>query len=78
MVIDYYSEYIEAIRLNGKTSSDVRYSVSEWKFLKTWLSSNSNADNMPYNARQMREYATQYGINIATTSRRYNQGGSHY
>ena len=28
---------------------------------------------MPYNSREMREYATQYGINITTTNPTYRQ-----
>lgn len=31
------------------------------------------ADNMPYNNREMKEYPTQYGINIITTSPTYSQ-----
>jgi len=29
VVIDYYSKYIKTIRLNGKTSSDIYYPVTE-------------------------------------------------
>jgi len=31
------------------------------------------ADNAPYNSREMREYATQYGINITTTGPTFSQ-----
>ena len=67
VVIDYYSKYIEAIRLNGKTSSDIIECLHEifsrHGYLQTLI-----ACNMPYNSREMRECATQYGINIKTTS----------
>jgi len=34
------------------------------------------SDNMPYNSREMREYATQYNINITTTSPTYSQANN--
>ena len=65
-------KYIEAIRLNGKTSSDIIRCLNEilsrHGYPQTLI-----ADNMPYNSREMRKYATQYGINIITTSPTYSQ-----
>ena len=72
MVIDYYSKYIEAIRLNGKTSSDVIRCLDEI-FSTHGYPQTLIADNMPYNSRQMREYAKQFGIDITTTSPTYSQ-----
>ena len=72
MVIDYYSKYIEAIRLNGKASSDIIRCLNEI-FSKHGYPQTLVADNMPYNSREMRTYATQYGINIITTSPTYSQ-----
>ena len=34
------------------------------------------SDNMPYNSREMREHATQYNINIATTRPTYRQANN--
>ncbi|XP_022794456.1 uncharacterized protein K02A2.6-like [Stylophora pistillata] len=72
VVIDYYSKYIEAIRLNGKVSSDIIRCLSEI-FSRHGYPQTLIADNMTYNSREMKEYATQYGINIMTTSPTYSQ-----
>ena len=72
VVIDYYSKYIEAIRLNGKTNSDIIGCLNEI-FSRHGYPQTLIADNMPYNSREMKEYATQYGIHITTTSPTYSQ-----
>jgi len=72
VVTDYYSKYIEALKLNGKTSSDIIQCLNEI-FSRHGYPQTLIADNMPYNPREMREYATQYGINITTTSPTYSQ-----
>ena len=64
MIIDYYSKYIEAIRLNDKTSSDIIRCLNEI-FSRHGYPQTLIADNMPYNSREMRKYATQYGIDIS-------------
>ena len=71
VVIDYYSMYIEAIRLNGKTSSDIIECLNEI-FSRHDYPQTLIADNMPYNSREMREFPTQYGIHIITTSPTYS------
>ena len=70
VVIDSYSKYIKAIRLNGKTSSDIIGCLNEI-FSKHGYPQTLIADNMPYNSREMRKYATQYGIHFVTTSPTY-------
>ena len=70
--IDSYSKYIEAMRLNGKTSSDIIRCLNEI-FSRHGYPQTLIADNMPYNSREMRKYATQYGIHIITTSPTYSQ-----
>ena len=72
VVIDYYSKYIEAIRLKGKTSSDIIRCLSEI-FSRHGYPQTLIADNMPYNSREMKEYGKQCGIDITTTSPTYSQ-----
>ena len=72
VVIDYYSKYIEAIRVNSKTSSDIIRCLNEI-FSRHGYPQTLIADNMPYNSREMRKYATQYGINTITTRPTYSQ-----
>ena len=72
VVIDYYSKYIEAFRVHGKTSTVVIQSLNEI-FSRHGYPQTLVADNMPYNSREMKQYATQYGINIVTTSPKYSQ-----
>ena len=67
-----YRKYIEAIRLNGKTSSDIIWCLNEI-FSRHVYPQSLIAYNMPYNSREMKEYATQYGINIITTRPTYSQ-----
>ena len=72
VVIDYYTKYIEAIRLNGKTSSDIIRCLSEI-FSRHGYPQTLIEDNMPYNSREMKECGKQCGINITTTSPTYSQ-----
>ena len=58
VVIDYYSKYIEAIRLNGKTSSDIIRVLSEI-FSRYGYPQTLIAGNMPYKSREMKEYGKQ-------------------
>ena len=65
-VIDYYSKYIEAVRLNDNASNDIRCLseiCSRHGYPQTLV-----ADNVPYNSREMWQYAKQYGINVTTGS----------
>ena len=72
VVIDYYSKYIEALKLNGKTSSEVIRCLGEI-FSRHGYPQTQIADNMPFNSREMRQYAAQCGIKITTTSPTYSQ-----
>ena len=72
VVIDYYSKHIEAIRLNGKPAVILLGCLNEI-FSRHGYPQTLIADNMPYNSREMKEYATQYGIYIITTSPTYSQ-----
>ena len=51
VVIDYYSKYIEALKLSSKKSYDVIRSPNGWRrgYAQTLI-----ADNVPYNSREMR------------------------
>ena len=58
VVIDYYySKYIEARRLNSKTSNDFIRCLNEM-FSRHGYPQTPIADNTPYNSREMRQYAT--------------------
>lgn len=53
VVIDYYSKYIEALKLSSKKSYDVIRSRSEI-FSRRGYAQTLIADNVPYNSREMR------------------------
>ena len=72
VVIDYYSKYIEALRLKGKTSRDVIQCLSEI-FSRHGYPQTLVADNMPYNSKEMRQYASMCGIHVTTISPTYSQ-----
>ena len=65
VVIDYYSKYIEALKLNNKTSNDFIRCLNEI-FSRHGYPQTLIADNTPYTSREMRQYATKCGINITT------------
>ena len=67
VVIDYYSKYIEAFRLNGKTSRDVIQCLNEF-FSRHGYPQTLVADNMPDNSREMMQYASKCDIHITTIS----------
>jgi len=52
VVIDYYSKYIKAIRLNGKTSSDIIRCLNE--ILSRHGYRQTLIADMPYNSREMK------------------------
>ena len=56
VVIDYYSKYIEALQLTGKASQNVIQGLNEI-FSRHGYPQTLVADNMPYNSREMRQYA---------------------
>lgn len=72
VVIDYYSKYIEALRLTGKKATDVIKRLDEI-FARHGYPEKMIADNMPYDSREMRNYANSCGINIETISPTYSQ-----
>ena len=72
MVIDYYSKYIVALQLKGKASQDVIQRLNEI-FSRHGYPQTLVADNMPYNSREMRQYAYRCGMQITTISPTYSQ-----
>ena len=72
VVIDYYSKYIEALQLKGKASQDVIQGLNEI-FSGHGYPQTLVADNMPYNSREMRQYAYRCGMQITTISPTYSQ-----
>ena len=53
VVTDYYSKYIEALKLSSKKRYDVIRSLSEI-FSRRGYAQTFIADNVPYNSREMR------------------------
>lgn len=72
VVIDFYSNWIELIKLKGKTAHEINI---EW--MKLFSSYGYPhiiiADNMPFGSFECREFAKKYDINIVTSSPRYPQ-----
>ena len=62
-------------KVNSKTSNDVIRCLNEI-FSRHGYPQTLIADNMPYNSREMRQYATKCGIIITTTSPTYSQSNS--
>lgn len=76
VVIDDYLKYIEALQLTGKASQDVIQGLNEI-FSRHGYPQTLVTDNMPYNSREMRQYAYRCGMQIATVRLTYSQSNGH-
>ena len=71
VLIDYYSKWIEAIRLNGQTASAVIRALI-MVFARLGVPKTVRSDNGPcYSCREFLEFANEFGFNLITSSPRY-------
>ena len=72
VVIDYYSKYIEALRMNGKKAGHIIKALREM-FSRHGYSETFTADNNPFNSKEMDEYATRCSFRIVHPRPLYSQ-----
>ena len=72
VVVDYYSKYIEALRMNGKKAGHVIKALREI-FSRYGYPETFTAVNNPFNSKEMDEYATKCSFRIVHTSLLYSQ-----
>lgn len=72
IVIDYYSRWLEIVRINNKTSISVKNALIQI-FTRLGIPQIMVADNMPFNSNELKDFAKQWNFNIQTTSPNYPQ-----
>ncbi|XP_055861369.1 uncharacterized protein LOC106067741 [Biomphalaria glabrata] len=72
LVVDYFSKYPEIKRLENKTAECVIRAM-KGIFARHGIPEEIVSDNMPFNSYQYREFASEWGFKITTSSPRYPQ-----
>ncbi|XP_055890819.1 uncharacterized protein K02A2.6-like [Biomphalaria glabrata] len=72
LVVDYFSKYPEIKRLENKTAECVIRAM-KGIFARHGIPEEIVSDNMPFNNYQYREFASEWGFKITTSSPRYPQ-----
>jgi hypothetical protein len=70
VIIDYFSKYPEVLRVNQKTAGSVIRAAKE-VFARHGIPERIVADNMPFNSVEFRQFCTNWGINMVTSSPNY-------
>ena len=72
IVVDYYSKFIETALMRDKTAGTI---VTHMKsiFARHGIPEELISDNMPYNSREFKEFANDWGFTVTTSSPTYPQ-----
>ena len=72
VVVDYYSKFIETCPMRDKTAGTV---ITHLKsiFARHGIPEELVADNVPYNSREFKDFATDWGFELTTCSPRFPQ-----
>lgn len=72
VVVDYYSKFIETALMRNKTTGAI---VTHMKsiFARHGIPDELISDNMPYNSREFKQFATDWGFKLTTSSPTYPQ-----
>ena len=72
VVVDYYSKFIETALMRDKTAGTI---VTHMKsiFARHGIPDELISDNMPYNSREFKQFATDWGFKLTTSSPTYPQ-----
>ena len=73
VLVDYYSKYPELARLSYGKSASVIITHLNSIFARHGIPEVIVADNMPFNSLQFRQFASEWGIQVNTSSPRYPQ-----
>ncbi|KAL9972908.1 hypothetical protein ACROYT_G019301 [Oculina patagonica] len=71
-VVDYYSKYPELCLMKDKTASSVITSMKSI-YARPGIPDEVVADNMPFSSKAFRNFASEWGFEISTSSPRYPQ-----
>lgn len=72
LVVDYYSKYIETSLLQDKTAGTVIMHLKSI-FARHGIPEELVSDNMPYNSREFKDFASSWGFKLTTSSPTYAQ-----
>ncbi|EFA12171.1 hypothetical protein TcasGA2_TC002322 [Tribolium castaneum] len=72
IVIDYFSNWLEIIRLQGKTAAHLTIKFKEI-FSRYGIPEELVSDNMPFDSYEFRRFATEWDFSLSTSSPRYPQ-----
>ena len=72
LVVDYYSKYIETSLLQDKTAGTVIMHMKSI-FARHRIPEELVSDNMPYNSREFKDFASSWGFKLTTSSPTYAQ-----
>lgn len=72
VVVDYYSKYPELCLMKDKTASSVITSMKSI-YARHGIPDEVVADNMPFSSKAFRNFASEWGFEISTSSPRYPQ-----
>ena len=72
VVVDYYSKFIETSLMRDKTAGTI---VTHMKsiFARHGIPEELVSDNMPYNSKEFKQFATDWGFKVTTSSPTYPQ-----
>jgi len=70
VVFDYFSRWIEIVKLNGKTSFDIINKLKDI-FSHNGIPATIIADNVPFNSYEFRNFAQEWNFKIVTSSPNY-------
>lgn len=73
LIVDYYSKYPEVIGLGKSKTAQSVIRVCESVFARHGIPSEFFSDNMPFASREFKEFATEWGMKLTTSSPRYPQ-----
>ena len=72
LVVDYYSKYPEVVQAENKTAEHT-IAVLKSLFARHGIPNIIVADNMPFNSRAFKQFATQWDFEVTISSPRYSQ-----
>ena len=72
LIVDYFSKYSEVIPVTSK-SADATVQVMKTIFARHGISTSVIADNMPFNSKMFKQFASQWNFTLTTSSPHFPQ-----
>ena len=72
LVVDYFSKYPEVVHMNSKTAEATMKEMTQ-TFSRHGIPNTLVADNMPFNSKAFKRFATEWDFSVVTSSPKYPQ-----